>query len=97
MTKLELYDPTGSVEVRQAHAARLTSLSGKRIAFLTNEQWQAYFAMPLIKTLIENDFPDADVLPIDAFPAGNDQIGLPTTARLMQEHGVDAVIIGNAA
>jgi Asp/Glu/hydantoin racemase len=97
MSKFEIFDPTGNIEVRQPHAARLASLSGKRIGFLTNEQWQAYFALPILKSLIENDFSDAKVLPVDAFPKGNDQIRLSATAELVKERGVDAVIIGNAA
>jgi hypothetical protein len=97
MARIELHDPTGSIEVKQPHAARLDAIRGKRIGFLTNEQWQAYFALPLIKELIETDFPGAEVLPLDAFPKGNDPIGLPATAKLVEERDVDAIIIGNAA
>lgn len=97
MASIELHDPTGSIEVKQPHAARLDAIRGKRIGFLTNEQWQAYFALPLIKELIETDFPGTEVLPLDAFPKGNDHIGLPATAKLVKESGVDAIIIGNAA
>lgn len=97
MARLELHDPTGSIEVKQAHAARLGEIRGKRIGFLTNEQWQAYFALPLIKESIERDFPGTEVLPLDTFPKGNDHIGLPATAQLVKESGVDAMIIGNAA
>jgi Asp/Glu/hydantoin racemase len=97
MAKLELYDPTGSTEVKQPHATRLDALRGKRIGFLTNEQWQAYFALPLIREMIETDFPGTEVLALDAFPKGNEQIGTPATAKLVKESGVDAVIIGNAA
>lgn len=97
MVKLEFYDPTGSIEVTQRHAPRLPSLNGKRIGFLTNEQWQAYSALPLLKSLIEEDFPEAEVLAVDAFPKGNDWIGREDTARILKESGVDAVIIGNAA
>ncbi len=97
MAQLELFDPTGTIEVKQPHALRLGSLAGKRIAFLTNEQWQAYFALPVIRSLIEKDAPGSEVLPLDAFPKGNDRIGLPATAQLVKDRGVDAVIIGNAA
>ena len=97
MATLELHDPTGSIEVRQPHARRLDAIQGKRIGFLTNEQWQAYFALPVIKALIEKDFPGTEVLPIDAFPKGNDRIGLPATAQQVKALDVDAVIIGNAA
>lgn len=97
MATLTFYDPTGATEVSQPHAARLPSLNGKRIGFLTNEQWQAYFALPLVKSMIESDYPDAEVMAVDAFPKGNDSISAVETARAVKACNVDAVIIGNAA
>ncbi len=97
MATIELHDPTGTIEVKQPHAARLNAIGGTRIGFLTNEQWQAYFALPVIRDLIGKDFPGTEVLPLDAFPKGNDRIGLAATAKLVKESGIDAVIIGNAA
>jgi hypothetical protein len=97
MVKLEFHDPSGVLEVKQPHAPRLASLEGKRIGFVSNEQWQAYRMLPLLKTLLEADFPGIEVLPIDAFPQGNAVIGSEETAALVKASGVDAVIIGNAA
>ena len=53
--------------------------------------------MPLIKSLFEKDFPNVEILPIDAYPQGNALIGEEETAKLVKNSGVDAVIIGNAA
>ena len=53
--------------------------------------------LPLLKKLLEADFPGIEVLPIDAFPQGNAVIGSEETAALVKQSGVDAVIIGNAA
>ena len=97
MVTLEFHDPCGRLETRQPHARRLATLEGKRIGFVSNEQWQAYRMLPLLKTLIETDFPGIEVLPIDAFPQGNAVIGSEETAALVKASGVDAVIIGNAA
>jgi len=97
MVKLDFYDPSGGIEVTQPHAARLDTLSGKRIGIVTNEQWQAFRTLPLLKQLFEQDFPGTEVLPIDAFPQGNALIGEEETAKLVKKSGVDAVIIGNAA
>ena len=47
--------------------------------------------------LVDADFPGTEVLALDAFPKGNDHIGLPATAKLVKDSGVDAIIIGNAA
>jgi len=97
MFKLEFHDPSGTLEVTQPHARRLASLQGKRIAFVSNEQWQAYRMLPMLKELLEQDFPGITVLPIDTFPQGNDLIGTEGTAALVKKSGVDAVIVGNAA
>jgi hypothetical protein len=95
--RLAFHDPSGSLGATEAYAPRLATLTGKRIGFLSNEQWQAYRTLPLLKQLLETDFPGIDVLPIDAFPQGNASISTEETAELVKRSGVDAVIIGNAA
>lgn len=97
MVNLEFYDPSGTTEIVQPHAPRLTSLAGKRIGFVSNDQWQAYRMLPMIKTWLEEDFPGIETLPLDAFPQGTSFIGTEETAQLVKQSGVDAVIIGNAA
>jgi len=97
MTRLEFYDPSGSLEVTQAHAPRLATLEGKRIGFVSNEQWQAFRMLPMLKAMLEEDFPGIEVLPVDAFPQGNALIGAEETAALVKKSGVDAVIVANAA
>lgn len=97
MTKLEFYDPSGTLEVTVPFARRLDALAGKKIGFVSNEQWQAYRMLPLLKEMLEKDFKGIEVLPIDAFPQGNALIGNEETARLVKQSGVDAVIVGNAA
>jgi hypothetical protein len=97
MVRLEFHDPAGTLEVTQPFAPRLPQLEGKRIGFVSNEQWQAYRMLPLLKELMEADFPGVEVLPIDAYPQGNALIGNEDTAALVKKSGVDAVIVGNAA
>jgi hypothetical protein len=97
MIELEFHDPLGAIEVTQPFAARLSRLEGARIGFVSNEQWQAYRMLPLLKGLLEKDFPGITVLPIDAFPQGNALIGNEETAAQVKKSGVDAVIVGNAA
>ena len=97
MVRLEFHDPSGTLEVTQAFAPRLDTLAGKRLGFVSNEQWQAYRMLPMLKSLLEEDFRGVEVLPIDAFPQGNALIGTEHTAALVKKSGVDAVIIGNAA
>ena len=97
MVELVFHDPSGAIEITQPHAPRLDAIAGKKIGIVTNEQWQAYRTLPLIKTLFENDFPGVEMLPLDAYPQGNALIGEEETARLVKNSGVDAVIIGAAA
>ena len=97
MVTLEFHEPTGRLEARQPHAPRLDALEGKRIGFVSNEQWQAYRMLPMLKELLEKDFAGISVLPIDAFPQGNALIGTEETAAQVRKSGVDAVIVGNAA
>ncbi len=97
MIQLEFHDPSGALDITQPHAPRLDTIAGKKIGIVTNEQWQAYRTLPLIKSLFEKDFPDVEILPIDAYPQGNALIGEEKTAMMVKDSGVDAVIIGNAA
>ena len=97
MVKLEFHDPSGAIEVTVPHAPRLASLEGKRIGFVSNEQWQAYRMLPMLKEMLEADFPGIKVLPVDAFPQGSAVIGTEETATLVKKSGVDAVIVANAA
>ena len=95
--KLEFYDPSGTLEITQPFAPRLSTLEGKRIGIVTNDQWQAYRMMPALKSMLEADFKGVEVLPVDAYPQGNLLIGTEETAKAVQKSGVDAVIIGNAS
>jgi len=97
MIKLEFHEPSGTLETATPHAPRLQSLAGKRIGMLSNGQWQAYRMLPMLKSLLETDFPDAEVVSEDHYPQGSGFIGTEATALLVKQSGVDAVIIGNAA
>ena len=97
MVTLEFHDPSGTLEVSQPFAPRIATLAGKRIGFVSNEQWQAFRTLPLLRDMIKADFPTAEVLPIDAYPQGNVLIPTEETAALVKKSGVDAVIVGNAA
>jgi len=97
MVTLEFHDPSGAIEVKRPFAPRVASLAGKRVGFVSNDQWQAYRMLPLLKSLLETDFAGVEVLPLDAFPQGNAVIGSEETAAQVKQSGVDAVVIGNAA
>ena len=95
--RLEFHDPSGALEVTQGFAPRLDTLEGKRIGIVTNDQWQAYRMMPMLKSLLEQDFKRIEVLPVDAYPQGNLMISTEETAKIIKQSRVDAVIVGNAS
>jgi len=95
--KLEFHNPVGKTAITASHAPRLSSLSGKRIGFVTNADWQSFRSFPLLRSHLKEDFPDIELLPLDMFPQGTDRIGEDATIEAVMKSGVDAVIIGNAA
>lgn len=95
--KIEFFNPAGRTEVTASYAPRLSSLSGKRIGFLSNGDWQAYRTFPLLRSMLEQDIPGVVLLPMDAYPTGTDFIAEEATIEAVQTSGVDAVIVGNAA
>jgi len=97
MIRLDFYDPSGGIEVTQAHAPRLASLAGKRIGMLSNGQWQAFRMLPMLKSMLEADFPGIEVVSEEHYPQGNAFIGGEDVALQVKQSGVDAVIVGNAA
>jgi hypothetical protein len=97
MVELEFFDPSGVLDITQAHAPRLNTLDGKRVAMLSNDQWQSNRTLPMLKSIMESDFPGLEVLPLDTFPSGEHIIGADSTIQHVKDSGVDAVVIGNAA
>jgi hypothetical protein len=97
VVELEFFDPSGQLEITHRYAARQGGLNGKRIGLLSGEQWQANRTFPLLKTMLEADFPDAEVLPLETFPQGEHIVGADATIAQIKESGVDAMIVGNAA
>ena len=97
MVKLEFHDPSGTLDASKPHAPRLDSLAGKKIGMLSNGQWQAYRMLPMLKSMLEADFPGIEVISEDHYPQGNTVIGTAEVVRMVKDSGVDAVIVGNAA
>ena len=94
---LEVYDPTGRVEVTQVHAPRLDTLEGKTICELSAEQWGTWRTFPEIRKHLQELFPTATFIPYTEFPKGVKGIDSKEIADIVAEKGCDAVIIGNAA
>ena len=94
---LEVFDPTGAMEITQVHARRLDTLEGKTICELSNDTWQAHRVLPEIRRLLQERFPTARFIPYTEFPTGNEGIDTEKAAELVARTGAHAVIIGNAS
>ena len=97
MSDLELVDPTGSTEVTHLHAARLGDLSGKTVAMLSDDMWQAHRMLPLVKQHLEARFDGIRILPETQFPMGTHAMDTEAAVDQLVAANVDAVIVGNAA
>ncbi len=97
MPELEVFDPTGAIEIEQLHAARFASLDGKKIGLVSNDEWQAHRTLPMVEDLLQTKCTDIEVLSPENFPVGNNSIDTEELVSVVQDLEVDAVIIGNAA
>ena len=94
---ITVYDPTGAMEITAEYAARLDTLEGKTIGFVSDEMWQDHRTFPIIKEYLEKTY-HCTVLWYDNWPKGSVSLtaaknGIP---EKMKELGVDGAIIGNA-
>jgi hypothetical protein len=97
MPSLRVFNPSGATEITAVHAPRLNSLDGKRVAFLSNDMWQAHRTLPLVQELLQGRAPTAQILAHQEFPQGNAQIDSDATVRMVLSKGAQAAVLGNAA
>ncbi len=94
---LEVYDPTGAVEVTRLFAPRIDTLEGKTICELSDMIWQYDRTFPLIRSLLQKQFPTAKFVPFSEFPeAPTDEAAAKKVAASIKAKGCQAVIVGNA-
>ena len=92
---LEVYNPTGGMGKTERHASRLDTLEGKTICELSNDKWQTQRTFPVIRELLQERFPTANIIPYTEFPSG-DAIDTDSAANILAEKGCQGVIVGNA-
>jgi hypothetical protein len=93
---LEVYNPTGHIQLVQSHAPRLDTLAGKTICELSNGEWGSQRIFPAIREALQKRFPDAKIIPFSEFPVGTEKIDDETTVDRVVRRGCQAVIAGNA-
>lgn len=94
---LKVYDPTGAIDVTQLFAPRLTDLHNKTICELSNGLWEHDRMFPLIRELLQRQFPTAKIIPYNEFPVGSTKIDVDDIGDILKRKGGQAVIVGNAA
>jgi hypothetical protein len=94
--RLEVLNPSGTVEVTDLYAHRLPNLDGKKICELSNGGWEYERTFPRIRELILKRFPNVKFVPYTKFPIGTSEISVPNISDIVSKMGCDAVIGGNA-
>ena len=79
------------------HDPRLDALDGKKIGFVSNDEWQAHRMLPMIAEYFKKRFKDVELIPYSKFPVGNMKIGNDETIKRIKELDIDAIIVGNAS
>ena len=93
---LEVFDPTGSMEVTQLFTPRLADLNGKTVCELSDDMWEAHRTFPVIRELLQRQFPTAKIVPYTEFPMGTTNIDSDKIGGTVKAKGCQAVIVGNA-
>ncbi len=93
---LRLYNPTGAFEVTQIFSPRLADLNGKTICEVSNDSWEDKRTFPLIRELLQKQFPTAKFVPFTEFPVGSAMIDVDKIGDMVKQKGCQAAIVGNA-
>lgn len=97
MVLLEVFDPGGRIGAATPHAPRLSELAGKTICELSDGAWGDDRTFPLIRELLQKQFPTVKIIPYTQFPVGGDKFDIDEIGKIIKDKGGQAAIIGNAA
>ena len=93
---LEVYNPTGAIQVSYLFAPRLADLNGKTICEVSDDGWEADRTFPAIREALQEKFPTAKIIPYTEFPVGTYEIDVDSIGDLLKKKGCQAAIVGNA-
>ena len=95
---LKVYNPTCAFETTLLSAPRLETLAGKTICELSNAQWESDRIFPVVRELLQKQFPTAKILPYtEVISLRPDLENLEHVSKVVKEKGCQAVITGMAA
>src|SRR5689334_936443 len=66
--ELQVFEPTGATEVTHTFAPRLDTLENKTICELYNDMWQGIRTFPLIRNLLQKQYPTTKFIPYTDVP-----------------------------
>lgn len=92
---VDIFDPTGAMEVSQLHAPRLADLNGKTVCELANAHWEDYRILQEIREQLTRRYPDIRIIPYTEFPYGY-EIDDEDVAAMVRRKGAHAVILASA-
>ena len=92
---VEIFDPTGALDVSQLHAPRLEDLNGKVVCELANAHWEDYRILEAVRREMLRRFPDVTIVPYTEFPYGY-EIDDERVAAMVKEKGAHAVVLASA-
>lgn len=99
MVRLEVFNPSGSIDTAEPHhyAPRLVDLRGKTICEISNGLWEDHRTFPLIRQLLKKQFPDIKFVPYTELPVGiQEKKDIDNIGDILAAKGCDAVIGGNS-
>ncbi len=95
---MEVYSPTGAIEITQLFSPRLPNLDGKVICELSNDSWETDRTFPAMREHLQRRYPTAKIIPYTEFPLGKMELeNADDIGDLIIKKGGQAVIVGNAA
>jgi hypothetical protein len=93
---MEVYNPSGAVQVKQIHAPRLQQLQNMTICELSDHMWESHRTFPVIRGLLSRQFPEARIVPYTEMPNAYG-VDAEVLSKIIREKRCDGVIVGNAA
>lgn len=94
--RLIVYNPTGSFEMTQTFAPRLTDLNGKTICMICYPHWQYERIFPLVMSLLQEKFPEAKIMGYENFPILSNVKDIGNLEEALKAAGCQAAIVGIA-
>lgn len=92
--ELEVYNPTGAVEITELFTSRLADLNGKTICQV-NAGWEGHRTLDLVAELLKERFPTVKIIPHTEFPGARNDSNHLKILELVNKFECDAIIVGN--